>query len=431
MKNRRIREKGERSLKFTAYLVTMVCVILPLLPLGWMFSTSLKDNGSVYQFPPSLLPKMPQTITITLDYTGLEEQTPKDYELDAMKATWFPWKIFQNEPVGEVRVIGVIDQQVVYEAKTPSYLFHAGRPKVLPTQLFSNELMEQKLPFIKEAGYSDFQIIAEGGLMEITAGNSEKAISTQFSDYLKSSEYITGQLVSVDQNKNIWRLFDNYLSLFKLSGDSQLNFLRYFSNSMVVTLTAIVLQLILGGIAGYALSHLFSRRWSVWLTFFFVATLMISDNAIIVPLFLIITELHLVNTLWGIILPHTAWGLSIFLFKGFFDQLPGELIQAARIDGSSELRTFGRIVIPMSIPIFTVVGVMAFIPLWNEFLWPLIVARKQEVWTFTVALNALQYNTSPTILITSSLLSAIPLLMVFIFCQGLIEKGASWTGIKG
>ena len=153
-----------------------------------------------------------------------------------------------------------------------------------------------------------------------------------------------------------------------------------------------------------------------------------------IPLYLTMNQLHLVDTLWAIILPHTAWGIVIFLFKGFFDQLPRELIQAARVDGASEFRTFYQIVIPMSVPIFTVVSVLTFLPVWNEFLWPLVVARSSANWTLTVALNNLQNQASivsENMLMASGVISMIPLLIVFITCQKLIEKGASFTGVKG
>ncbi|MBW7461490.1 carbohydrate ABC transporter permease, partial [Paenibacillus sepulcri] len=150
-------------------------------------------------------------------------------------------------------------------------------------------------------------------------------------------------------------------------------------------------------------------------------------------LYLTMDKLHLVNTLWGIILPHTAWGIVIFLFKGFFEQLPGELIQAGRIDGASEVHIFWRIIIPMSTPIFTVVSVMTFIAVWNEFLWPLVVAKSPQVWTFTVALNDFQNRQSmgANVIMSSLVIATIPLMIIIISCQKLIEKGVSFTGLKG
>jgi ABC-type glycerol-3-phosphate transport system permease component len=160
---------------------------------------------------------------------------------------------------------------------------------------------------------------------------------------------------------------------------------------------------------------------------------MIPDVSILLPLYLTMQQFGLVNSLLGIILPHTAWGIVIFLFKGFFDQLPHELIQAARVDGASELRTFSRIILPMSIPVFTIVAISVVIPVWNEFMWPLIVTKTPEHWTFTVAMNNLQTQSSvrQNTIMASSVVAMLPLLVVFMASLKHIEKAISFSGVKG
>jgi ABC-type glycerol-3-phosphate transport system permease component len=120
-----------------------------------------------------------------------------------------------------------------------------------------------------------------------------------------------------------------------------------------------LIQMGFGGLAGYTLAHLIqNEKWQFFWIMFFLSTIMIPDISLLLPLYLLMKDQHLVNSPLAIILPHSAWGIIIFLFKGFFDQISKELLQAARVDGASEMRTFTQIVNPLLIPI----GVLTFIP---------------------------------------------------------------------
>ncbi|BBH24561.1 hypothetical protein Back11_59060 [Paenibacillus baekrokdamisoli] len=445
MKSNRIREKGAVSLKVTAYIITIVFIAVSLIPLAWMLSSSLKDGKSIYSLPPKWIPSIPQTVSIMIDYSGNTAGDDKSfYELEAAKATWFTWRKFQNEAIGEMHIIGTKDGKKIFEATTPSYLFTAGKPKVVPAQVFTDEMMKLKLQTIRDSRYTKYteyaggvsldkaeeQIVREGSVSELSTGNQ----MTQIAGFLKESTFMKGSLQAIKQTDNWARLFDNYRVIWKTrGGDSGVGLLTYIGNSLFVTTATILLHIMIGGMASYALSRLVSKKWGIVLTMFFVATIMIPEIAVLVPLYLTIVKLGLVDTLWGIILPHSAWGIIIFLFKGFFDQLPGELLQAARIDGSSEYRIYFTMIIPLSLPIFTTVSVMSFMGTWNEFLWPLVVARKEEVWTLTVALNDFTNNQAmgPQIVMSTLMIATIPLLIVFASCQKLIERGVAWTGVKG
>jgi len=443
MKQNRIQEKGARAISFTAYFLTVFLIVASFVPMIWMISSSLKDVQSIYSFPPKWIPPAPQSITLLIDYSESGQRDQAFYELEAAKATWFTWKKFQNLSIGEMKVIGLKDGRKLFSSATPAYIFTAGRAAIVPANVFTDEVMKLKIPVMKDRAYWQFDWYDEGVpltgkeqaiVREGADAGGWKPMVAQIGGYLKQDAvYLNGSLLAASQSSNWARVFDNYAALWRLGGqENGINFMRAFGNSVFVNVVTILLHVSIGGMAGYALSRLVSARWSVWLTLFFVATIMIPEIVILVPLYLTMEKLSLVNTLWGIILPHSAWGIVIYLFRGFFDQLPGELLQAARIDGASELRIYTRFVVPMSMPIFTVVGVMSFISVWNEFLWPLIVARQEAYWTITVALYAFQSGSLPqNLLMASSVVATIPLLLVFLFCQKLIERGVAWTGVKG
>ncbi len=437
MKRNRIAEKGERSLKFVAYSVTIFFVISAIVPLLWMINSSLKDNQSIDAVPIKWLPSVPHAITVTIDYTGMEAEDELYYEKEAMKATWYPWMVNLKENIGEVVIRGVRDGQLIYKAKTPSSSFHTGQPLVVPSTLFNDAMINFKLPIIKEQKLSKYEWYGEQGKQAGSASSSsEDTISNQFLSFYSSTPFVSGKVIAIQEAPKWIRMLESYLSLNKIAQVTagNLGFFQYLLNSTIVTLSSVVLQLVLGGMAGYALSHLIaSKKLKFVLLMFFLATIMIPDISLLLPLYLTMKKLQLVNTLLAIILPHSAWGIVIFLFKGFFDQLPHELMQAARVDGASEFRTFTQLVMPLSIPIFTVVAVMTFIPVWNEFMWPLIVTKSPENWTFTVALNDLQSQSSihQNTIMASSVIAMIPLLIVFLTCQKYIEKGVAFTGVKG
>ncbi|WP_168123472.1 carbohydrate ABC transporter permease [Paenibacillus sp. HB172176] len=442
MKQNRIIEKNERSLKWVSYSVTIGFIIIGILPLVWLFITSIMDNQSIESTTPQFIPRIPHTITLTLDYSGMEEQDQAYYEKDAMKATWYPWMKFMRENIGEIKITGIRDGRRLYTSKTTSAEFYVGQPSIVPTLVFNDTIMSNKMSSIHDRNLSDFHwydgfdneawVHSEGA-----DAISDMTLSQDLAKfYSERDDVIEGKVVQLQQSKNWLRLFDTYKSLNYLAGEytGKLGFYLYFISSGFICAMVICWQLIFGGMGSYALSHLVrNRKLKFPLLMFFLATMMIPGVTVLIPQYLLMQKLHLVDSLWAIILPHCAWGFVILLFKGFFDQLPKELLQAARIDGASEFRTFMQVVIPMSVPVFTIVAVLTFMPVWNDFMWPYIVINSPAKWTFTVAMNNLQNgaNSRPNWISASGIISMIPMLIVFIGTQKYIERGINFSGVKG
>jgi len=226
---------------------------------------------------------------------------------------------------------------------------------------------------------------------------------------------------------------------------------RWFINSLVYAFGVILAQLSVSALAGYALSRLWSRRLSYVLELFFLATLMLPAILLFLPMVLMFQNfplptipftsvklpgVNLMNTYWAMILPHTAWAFSILLFRGFFDQLPDELFQAARIDGASEWKIFLRIAFPLSGPIFATMTIFTFLAIWSEFLWPYLVASKQYMWTLSIGLFSASgagggTGGDLTKSMSMALISAIPPFFIFLFFQRYLVRGIALTGIKG
>lgn len=220
--------------------------------------------------------------------------------------------------------------------------------------------------------------------------------------------------------------FSNYTT-----GFSEFDFLTYLRNSLIVTVSATLLTLALSAAAGYALAK-YNFRGRNFLFIVVLATIMIPVQVILVPIFQVVVDLHLVNNLLGLIIPPAATPTGVFLMRQYFLSIPDELIEAARIDGSGEFRTFARIILPNAKPALTVLAIISVGWRWNDFVWPLIVAQSPSVYTLPVSIGllsseqAVPYNTILAMVFTSM----IPVLVIFAFLQRHIIRGIAMSGLK-
>lgn len=219
--------------------------------------------------------------------------------------------------------------------------------------------------------------------------------------------------------------FDYYVELFVT-----LDFGRYLVNTLAIVVICMV-GLLLMAAAGYGFAK-FSFPGRDALFFLVLVTMMIPGQVTMIPSYLIINGMGLTNTLIGIALPMLVSGFSVFLFRQFMLTIPTEVLEAARVDGAGEWRIFLRIVLPMSGPILAVQVVLTFIAGWNSFLWPLIIANDQKLYTLSVGLSLLnqQIATNPSLQMAASTLMVVPILIVFVIFQRYVVQGFALSGLK-
>jgi alpha-1,4-digalacturonate transport system permease protein len=209
------------------------------------------------------------------------------------------------------------------------------------------------------------------------------------------------------------------------------DFTRYLGNSVFVTLVATFITLLINSMAAFALSiYEFPGRNAAMLTI--IGTLMIPITVILVPAYLVVTSLGLVNSLWAVILPGAATPTGVFLLRQYMMTLPRDLIEAARMDKASEWQIYTRIVLPLSLPALAVLGIFSVMWRWNEFLWPLAVLTKSESYTLQIGLNAFQGELQVQwhYLLAMTMLTLLPVSLVFVFLQRFITTGIANTGMK-
>lgn len=221
---------------------------------------------------------------------------------------------------------------------------------------------------------------------------------------------------------------DAYTQLFRKTV-----FPIYLRNSIVVTVSVTILVLFLSSLAGYAFAKLkFPGRERLFVLL--LATMMVPAQVTIIPVFLLLKRLGLLNNYLGLILPAGASAFGIFLLRQYMQTIPNSLLDAARIDGCSEFRIYRSIILPLCKPAIAALALFTFMGTWNAFFWPLIIMTRESMYTLPVALanlNAGQYATKYNLLMAGSVVVTTPIILLFIFMQRYFIQGITLTGMRG
>jgi len=232
-------------------------------------------------------------------------------------------------------------------------------------------------------------------------------------------------LTSRDLLPHVWSLH-SYRTVFGLT-----NLWTGFGNTVIVTVSVTVVSVGTSTMVGYVFAKY--RFWGKDVLFFLLlATLMVPFAVILVPLYLTVSHLGLADQLGGVIVTGFFSTFGIFLMRQFMMSLPYELLEAARIDGASEWRTFAQIVIPLSASPMAALAIFIFLGVWNDYLWPLVVLTSTNHQTLPLVLAGLQgyYQTQYDYLIAAAIVTVIPLMIAYIFGSKYMIRGIAMTGLK-
>jgi multiple sugar transport system permease protein len=214
---------------------------------------------------------------------------------------------------------------------------------------------------------------------------------------------------------------------------NRLDLPRLFWNSTFIAVMITLGNLVFCSMVGYALAKLrFAGRRLIFVLV--IGTLLVPGSVTLVPLFVLMAKLELVDSLWAVILPVAAGPLGVFLMRQFMLGIPDELLDAARVDGAREFTIFWRIVLPLSVPALAALGIITFLPAWNALLWPLVVLTSQENYTLPVALAIVsrgQFQADYGLLMAGSVALVLPVIIIFFVLQRRFTQSVTMTGIKG
>jgi alpha-1,4-digalacturonate transport system permease protein len=293
-------------------------------------------------------------------------------------------------------------------------------PALLPyeTQMVTVEGFDEPLPL--------YRVTTEEGEERPMVQVRRIGTMAQMADPERPDETVRIPLQDRAPVREIKLATENYTVPFQ-----RLDFLRYFYNSVFVTVIATIITLVVNSMAAFALSkYEFRGRTAVLAVI--LATLMVPLSVIIIPLFSVINGLNLFNSLWGVILPTVATPTGVFLLRQYMLTIPDELLEAARMDHASEWKIYWRIVLPLAMPALAVLAIFSVMWRWNDFLWPLIVLSDRELYTIQVGLNSFQgeLNVQWHYVLAMTVVSMLPVVAVFAFLQRFITTGIASTGIK-
>lgn len=217
--------------------------------------------------------------------------------------------------------------------------------------------------------------------------------------------------------------FDNYLNLVKLATVP-----RWLMHSAIVAVSMTALVLVVSSLAGYAFARLdfpFKRTLFVLM----IAGLMVPEQAVFIPLFTMFADWGMHNTHVALVMPRVAVPIGVFLMTQFFRAVPRELEEAAELDHASHFQIFLRIMLPLSIPALTTLGLFTFIYAWNDFLWPLVSATRADMFTVTVGLASIQGNFAFSeglgSVMASAVFASLPIVILFLIFQRFIVAGVA------
>lgn len=322
--------------------------------------------------------------------------------------------------IGTVVMFGPVIWLVMSSFKPASELSRFP-PRLLPYRQSTTTVdgYDEALPL--------WEVTRDDGSTEVLAEVSRFSIQYDLIDPDNpSAEPETFRLSDITRVEEVFFSLANYSE-----GVQSFNFFAYLRNSVIVTVAATILTLIVNSMAAFSLSkYKYEGRNAFFLIM--ISTLMVPLSVILVPAFLVVNSVGWFNSLLGVIIPGAATPTGVFLLRQYMLTIPDELLDAARIDGASEWRIYAQVILPLAAPALAVLTIFSIMWRWNDFLWPLIVLVDSDKFTLQVGLNAFRgdLQTQFHLILAMTVLTLLPITIVFAFLQRYITTGIATTGMK-
>ncbi len=220
----------------------------------------------------------------------------------------------------------------------------------------------------------------------------------------------------------------NFVSAWRDLGMGQL-----FTNSLIVSVGTVVGQTVISIMAAYSISRV-RMPGSRFLLYFFIATMFLAESVLLLPIFLVLSSLGLLNTLVGIVAPKLAWGLSVLFFVRYMDAIPLSYDEAARIEGAGDWRILWHVIVPQTWPAIAVMAIETFVGTWNDFMLPLVVLTSTSKYTISLGLLELagpNVGVLPQVQMAATVVAMLPALLMFLVLQRLFMRAVGVGGVKG
>lgn len=437
-----------KGFKIFAYAVAIVFSILIIYPLLYICTNAMKDSSRIYDVPPQIFPSAANSLGVYVDYSEFENLSEEDLLLkmnqDHVIATMsvVADSKLSKESIFEVEFFGTMNDTVVYYSRGHRTAIDLEKDNGIFKGIFISQNTITYKDRIQRAvnsfGY-DFDM---NGLNEGMHTITDSTVSTLVSSLFESDFSLEGDFKGTSLEKNNLLLLESFIHYIKLPSYiysnneiiAKYSFAAFFFNTFVVIGFAILSQVTLCAITAFSISKLLPKKTADFMLLFFLGSTMIPFVSIMVPQLEMFNNLGFYNNYAALLLPHLLpYGFFVYLYKGFFDNIPDSLFEAARIDGAPNLFLFTNICLPLSKPIISVVALQTFLSNWNDFFWGWLVTERQELWTLNVALYNISKVTSvkANFIMGLSVLTIIPVLIFTILFSNQIKENIASAGVKG
>ena len=438
--------KAERRLKIVAVTVSLLFAAMMLYPMIFAVSSSMKDNSKIYEVPPKLLPAKANSVSLVLDYTGQEfesEEEMKDVMMQdnvlAMFGTNFK---FADQSIMEIQVYGMRDGKTLFHSRAHQMKLQMECDYgIYKRTAIKKEVLLHEDRYIRACESIGYEFDPQG--LEVSV---EEGLGTQFeqdiSSMLKEKYTTSGNLIKIgDKTKNILNLesFKYYLDMpAYIYPQSErvvkYGFLTFVMNSVIVIGFAMIAQVILCSVCAFVISRQLSPRAGKFVLLFFLGGMMVPFASIMLPQLIMYRDMGAYNNYAALLLPFLyPYGFYVYLYKGFFDQIPGSYFEAASLDGAGSWYLYTRICMPLSKPIISLIALQTFIGNWNDFFWAWLVTEDQNLWTLNVALYNISNNagTKQNALMGLAVVTITPVILLSILFSKQLKQSIVASVVKG
>ena len=450
MKNKKRRTKmklgkSERGLKIVAVVVSLIFAAAMLYPMIFAVSSAMKDNKKIYEIPPKLLPDAANSLSVVLDYSdvGGNEKELKDKMLQDNVVTMFGIsQKMQEDSIMEIKVYGVKDGETVFYSRAHQMKLQMEKDYgIYKGTAIKTEVLLHGDRYVRACDSIGYEFDLNG-----VSEKAPKDLGTKFTDRvteIMDEKYeTTGELVSVgDKVKNFLNLesFKYYLQMPayiypESEAVQKFGFMTFVFNSIIVIGFAMIAQVILCSVCAFVISRKLSKRAGQFVLLFFLGGMMVPFASIMLPQLIMYKEMGAYNNYAALLLPFLyPYGFYVYLYKGFFDQIPGSYFEAAELDGAGSFYLYTRICMPLSKPIISLIALQTFIGNWNDFFWAWLVTEDQKLWTLNVALYNISNNvaTKQNALMGLAVVTITPVILLSILFSKQLKQSIVASGVKG
>ena len=438
--------RSERLLKIVAVTVSLLFAALMLYPMIFAVSSSMKDNSQIYKVPPRLLPGKANSLSVVLDYTGKEfqdEEELKDQMMQDNVLVMFGTNFkFADQSIMEIHVYGTKDGKTLFHSRAHQMKLQMECDYgIYKRTAIKKEILLHDDRYIRACESVGYEFDPNGISESVEEGLGNE-FEEQIAPVLMEKYALAGKLISIgNKTKNLLNLesFKYYLDMpAYIYPQSErvvkYGFLTFVMNSVIVIGFAMIAQVILCSVCAFVISRQLSERAGKFVLMFFLGGMMIPFASIMLPQLIMYREMGAYNNYAALLLPFLyPYGFYVYLYKGFFDQIPGSYFEAASLDGAGSWYLYTRICMPLSKPIISLIALQTFIGNWNDFFWAWLVTEDQNLWTLNVALYNISNNagTKQNALMGLAVVTITPVILLSILFSRQLKQSIAASGVKG